>query len=203
MQRHVPLDVFDRVEHPIFVTDEEGRVEYCNRFAAALFGWDAATVRGRPCWEAARLRSADGKILCQRSCAVQSRALESSLEERLTVARLLPGKRNERLHLFTFPVSPPREGRLAVLHLLKPVAGAHVLPAPGSRPGDRPEAFARLTAREREVLDRLSSGMTTEQISEALFVSPATVRNHVRNILSKLGVHHRIEAILSWILCGQ
>ncbi|MGH8826538.1 MAG: LuxR C-terminal-related transcriptional regulator, partial [Jiangellaceae bacterium] len=52
-----------------------------------------------------------------------------------------------------------------------------------------------LTARELEVLDRLSQLLTTEEVASALFVSVNTVRTHVRNILRKLAVSRRNEAV--------
>ena len=52
-----------------------------------------------------------------------------------------------------------------------------------------------LTAREAEVLDLVAEEMTSGQIGEALGISENTVKNHVRNIFDKLGVHSRQEAI--------
>ena len=52
-----------------------------------------------------------------------------------------------------------------------------------------------LTARETEVLRRLADGLTTEQIGADLYVSVNTVRNHVNNIIRKLNVHSRLEAV--------
>ncbi|HVA69984.1 MAG TPA: response regulator transcription factor [Acidimicrobiales bacterium] len=52
-----------------------------------------------------------------------------------------------------------------------------------------------LTARELEVLQKLGRGNSTETIAEDLFISVNTVRNHVANILSKLGVHSKLEAV--------
>jgi DNA-binding NarL/FixJ family response regulator len=57
------------------------------------------------------------------------------------------------------------------------------------------ERLGRLSRRESEVLDHLASGATTEQIAGLLFLSQATVRTHVQNILTKLEVHSRLEAI--------
>jgi DNA-binding NarL/FixJ family response regulator len=53
-----------------------------------------------------------------------------------------------------------------------------------------------LSDREREVLRLVGDGQTNTQIAEALFLSPHTVRTHVRNCLSKLDVHTRAEAVL-------
>lgn len=57
-----------------------------------------------------------------------------------------------------------------------------------------PSRFA-LSARELEVLQRLATGASTEEISQELFLSVHTVRNHVSNILTKLGVHSKLEAV--------
>jgi len=60
--------------------------------------------------------------------------------------------------------------------------------APQGKAGD-------LTHREFEVLRLLAKGMSTEGISSLLFLSEHTVRNHVRNILAKLGAHSKLEAV--------
>jgi two-component system NarL family response regulator len=53
-----------------------------------------------------------------------------------------------------------------------------------------------LTGRELEVLHHVARGMTSKEIGEVLFISENTVKNHVRNILDKLGLHSRNEAVL-------
>ena len=60
------------------------------------------------------------------------------------------------------------------------------------------EAFrrmGRLTAREREVLGLLTEGDDKNAIARALVISPQTARTHIQNILSKLGLHSRLEAV--------
>ncbi len=52
-----------------------------------------------------------------------------------------------------------------------------------------------LTRREREVLALLAEGHTTQEVSEALSISVMTVQSHVKNVLAKLGVHSKVEAI--------
>ena len=53
-----------------------------------------------------------------------------------------------------------------------------------------------LTERERTVLDMLARGFETRQIVRRLGVSESTVRTHVQNILAKLGVHSRLQAVV-------
>jgi len=53
-----------------------------------------------------------------------------------------------------------------------------------------------LTGREIEVLGLVADGNTSRQIGDVLFISENTVKNHIRNILDKLGLHSRNEAVL-------
>ncbi len=53
-----------------------------------------------------------------------------------------------------------------------------------------------LTGRELEVLDLVAQGQTSREIGVLLFISENTVKNHIRNILDKLGLHSRNEAVL-------
>ena len=52
-----------------------------------------------------------------------------------------------------------------------------------------------LTGRELEVLSLVADGKTSKEIADKLFISENTVRNHVRNILDKLGMKSRFEAV--------
>jgi two-component system nitrate/nitrite response regulator NarL len=91
------------------------------------------------------------------------------------------------------------DGLDRLVHLLRrPTASAA-----GSTSNDRGPGRAattardvyRLTARESEVLDGLARGASTSALAGALHVSPATARTHVHNVLAKLGVHTRLEAV--------
>jgi DNA-binding NarL/FixJ family response regulator len=62
-------------------------------------------------------------------------------------------------------------------------------------PGMRP-TVSQLTPREWQVLDLLTTGASTTDIAVDLVLSPETVLTHVKNILKKLGVHSRGEAIV-------
>jgi DNA-binding CsgD family transcriptional regulator len=56
-----------------------------------------------------------------------------------------------------------------------------------------------LSSREREIADLLSRGFSEKEIAEKLFISPATVNNHTRNIREKFGLSKNSEIILLYI----
>jgi two-component system, NarL family, nitrate/nitrite response regulator NarL len=60
------------------------------------------------------------------------------------------------------------------------------------------EPEAHLTAREREIVGLIGEGLSNKEIARRLFISLPTVKNHVHNILEKLHVHRRYEAV-AWL----
>ncbi|WEV60350.1 response regulator transcription factor [Streptococcaceae bacterium ESL0729] len=59
-----------------------------------------------------------------------------------------------------------------------------------------PELYDDLTARELEVLRELSKGLSNQEIADSLFISLKTVKTHVSNILAKLEVDDRTQAVI-------
>lgn len=53
-----------------------------------------------------------------------------------------------------------------------------------------------LTTREKEVFELLVSGLTTKEIASSLKISEKTVRNHISNVMQKLGVKGRAGAVI-------
>jgi DNA-binding CsgD family transcriptional regulator len=113
---------------------------------------------------------------------------------RLTIARLLAD---------TTPDVAVAEAR-AALEAFRELGARHdideasaMLRRLGVRPRTvpAPRTSGRLTEREREVLRLLAEGLSNQQIADQLFLSKRTVEHHVGNILAKVGVATRAEAV--------
>ena len=83
--------------------------------------------------------------------------------------------------------------------LLAPSVTRRLIEAFARRPPETapsPSRLASLTARERDVLMLLARGRSNPEIAAALFVSEATVKTHVGNVLGKLGLRDRVQAVI-------
>lgn len=85
-----------------------------------------------------------------------------------------------------------------------PAVLSQVSPDPLSRRRDRP--LYQLTPREKEVLRRIVAGQSTRQMAREMSVTIDTLRGYVKNVLSKLGAHSRLQAAAVAAredLCGE
>jgi len=83
--------------------------------------------------------------------------------------------------------------------LLAPSVTRRLIEAFARRPPETapsPSRLASLTAREQDVLLLLARGRSNAEIAAGLFVSEATVKTHVGNLLAKLGLRDRVQAVI-------
>lgn len=205
-----PLDIVARSSDAAFATDERGRVILWNQAAERLLGHSAARVLGKPCHEIVCGRDVFGNRFCNEPCA-----LESIARRRETVRHFemeIQKESGDRMWAsFSIVVVPgTRPQQYTLVHLLQPVdrrseadelirrilAGSPAPALPSAVPGVRaPSQPISLTVREMEVLRLLADGTSTQAIADSLFISVTTTRNHIQNILRKLEVHSKLEAV--------
>lgn len=204
-----PLEVIARTGAAAFATDERGRITIWNHEAEVLLGHPAAAVLGRKCHEVIRGLDVFGNSFCNPSCAVSC-----MVEQHQTVRHFeldLPTESNATLTAsFSIVVIPgPRPRQYTLIHFFEPVdrqheASAlvrrilteqHAPPVTAPAAGEPASPAPALTAREMQILRLLAEGASTQHIADSLFISITTTRNHVQNILRKLDVHSKLEAV--------
>jgi len=199
------LERISRSGEAVFAIDGADRIILWNKACEKLVGKPAKAVLGKPCYDVMCGRDANGNLYCHRSCAVAYQARERKEDPvrrfELKVATGSGKPRKVSSSLFAVPSYHP--ALTTVVHVLRPATDAPAsVPAP--EVPDEPltpmtngegETVA-LTAREKEILRSLAQGMTTQAIAKKFFIASVTVRNHIQNILQKLGVHSKLEAVV-------
>ncbi len=200
-------EAFERSPDAVFVTDRRNRVVFSNRAAEALLGFSGGECVGLSCETVLKGRDVFDNRYCALNCPVMQIAArgESVRDFRLTIQARDGGEVAVELSVLQLVVDPPDHYYLA--HVLRHVETAPRLPAPPDVEAQPPRSslevvrestdvrVRRLTTREVEVLGMLAAGRTTPEISARLCISALTVRNHIQNILEKLEVHSKSEAI--------
>ena len=191
-----------------FAVDEEQRIIFWNRGAEDILEYTAADVIGRNCMEVIQGADEDGQAVCTLECPTFSRA---HLGERVCGRNIRSKTKSGELrwlsmsHLFVNPNS----GHPVLVHIFRNVTpeieAKKLLKEIVSQisnydPGQNGEQMGSsydtgLTEREMQVLELLARGGGTAAIAQDLSISNTTARNHIQNILAKLGVHTRLEAV--------
>ncbi len=164
----------ERVNVPSFVLDETGVVRWVNRAGRRLVG----DVRGRHFTSVA---APEEKLHSQERFAQNVLGVTAVRDAEM----VLLNAHHERVVVEMTSVPLRRGGRVIGVF-------GQVKEAPKRSPAP---PLPGLTPRQAEVLGLLELGRSTRQIAEDLHLSRETVRNHVRHILSALGVHSRLGAV--------
>ena len=198
-----------------FVVNDEQYIVYWNQSAQEILGHMSAEVIGQPCYELLAGCDDQGRLICHKHCRVAATALSGGTVTNfdVRVRTKAEGLRWVNLSTFTFSANGGGTG-LVLVHLFRDVtqkkqkeqfidqvlAAAQNLKieaaAPAASAVSLESRTTDLTDREREVLALLAQGLSTNDIARSLSITSSTVRNHIRNVLQKLQVHNRLEAVV-------
>jgi DNA-binding CsgD family transcriptional regulator len=190
------LTVLERGEPPAFATDDRHRIVFWNKGAERLLGRAAKEALGYRCHEVMGGRDAFGNRFCYENCPLMATIRRG---EPVSGCELtLPVNGNLRtLAVTTLEVPAALDGGFTLVHIVRPAREASH-PARSDRGAGNGSADAApppLTGREREILEWVAAGLQNKEVAQRLDISLATVRNHIHNMLEKLGVHSKLEAV--------
>jgi len=194
-----------------FVTDENLRIEYWNESAEELLDFHRGDVVNQFCYRILQGYNEERRLICKAHCQVAASVLEAEPVSNYDI-RVRTKQRDWRwINMSVFPYRVGENGdEKVIVHLFRDVDQKkddekffrHLVEAARRYHDIQPESEDKietsldlLTPREREVLALLAEGHGTRDIGQLLSISPNTVRNHVQNILRKLQVHTRLEAV--------
>jgi len=193
----------------VYVVDGAQRILFWNKGAERLLGFSEAEVRGRRCYAVLRGRLSSGEPLCQAGCEVRRRVQQETPVENfdlqvatrgegeawvnVSVIALSNRKKPLTLHLLR-DLSREKQRERALRQMLRVLRryGAAPRPAEAGKGAGRQR---RLTRRERQVVILLARGLSTRAIGRELGISVYTARNHIQNVLHRLGVHNKAQAV--------
>jgi PAS domain S-box-containing protein len=181
-----------------FAITGDGKIILWNRVAERVLGYPAREAIGRACCEILVGRDGDNNRLCYRGCHVMSLVKMGEPVQSFDMQTRTKSGRPVWLN-FSILTATNGHGGPVTIHLFRDVTATkellNLVQERLAEPAGVPTGNGDLTRRELEILRLVSTGADTKTAAEQLHVSPATVRNHVQNILGKLGVHSRLQAV--------
>ena len=196
------LERISRSGEAVFAIDGADRIILWNKACETLVG---NSGRSRGSYEVMSGRDANGNLYCHRGCAVAYQAREKK-EDPVHRFELKVGTGDGKAKVLSsslFAIPSYHPALTTVVHVLRPVTEATTTARSAEDSGEpltpitngEGETVA-LTTREKEILRSLAQGMPTPAISKRHGIAAVTVRNHIQNILQKLGVHSKLEAVV-------
>ena len=194
---------------PVWIVKSDGTIGYLNERAEALLGLAGADCVGLPCYRVIAGTDLSGRPCCRPDCPVFGLARDKREIEPVKMRIAGPDSRGRWVEVLHITVRPPEPAGPWLVHCALDADRAHrmenYLTKVASRtphPEIRHQTSKRLglTRRENEILQLLAEDQSSHAIARKLYISHATVRNHVQHILAKLGVHSIAEAVACHLL---
>lgn len=202
----VTLEHIAKTGDAVFAIDGEDRIILWNAACEKLLGFHAESVLGRRCWEVLEGRDVHGNCYCYDHCPVvhQLREVENEPIRSFAMSMRCESGNTRLVSVSAFGLEASNSRLRVIVHVLKENDGEptrierrlqQLSRSTRAKVGPERPKVDSLTVREQEVLFCLANGLSTNSIAEKLGITKVTVRNHIRTILQKLGVHTRFAAV--------
>ena len=199
----------------VFAVDRHHRIILWNQAAEFLLGYTAQEVLGRLCEDVIRGCNCNGQLTCVKKCSHFEEARKLRWQPHQKVCTRSKDGTDVWIDMSTLSILSKQRNLSTLVHIFRNagavdadkdnaqlpqlVSSRTFRPWPGRSKDEEDDGNRKplhLTMQELSVLRHLANGKSTKAISEILFISPTTVKNHVQHILRKMQVHSRLEAIM-------
>jgi PAS domain S-box-containing protein len=215
------LDTLCNTGDGVFIVDAQKHIIGWNRGAEKILGYSEVEVLNRDCFQMISGKIAPDKAHCSPNCRIHTSVLNGSLQKNFDL--LTQASNGTSLWLNMTVISPvgldepfvahivrdvTREKRtaLALEQFLTDLGPSSLTPHDIStekpissysivRHSTPDKTAIALSGREIEVLTLLAEGLSTKSLAQKLNISHFTARNHIQNILVKLDLHSKAQAV--------
>jgi PAS domain S-box-containing protein len=206
----------------VFIVDANMRILRWNKAAEKLLGHTEIDVMNRECHQVISGKSQTDKALCSQNCKIHGSVLKGAPQKNFDM--LVQGKNGDPYWINVSILSPPEGEEPFVAHIVRDITqekirglaleqfladlntntltstenpnikaafknGNRALSQTSNKPA------SVLSDREIEVLTLLAEGLNTKSLAQKLNISHFTARNHIQNILVKLDLHSKAQAV--------
>jgi PAS domain S-box-containing protein len=222
MREREDLDTLCNTGDGVYVVDVNKRIVRWNKGAERILKYTEIDVLNQDCYRLISGRISPDKPFCSQNCRIHAGVLRGALQKNFDL--LTQTNDGEPLWLNVSIVSPANAEEPFVAHIFRDITrekkaelaidqflsdlGSHGL-APKAASAEKPavkhlaparhpapdRASVALSGREIEVLTLLAEGLSTEGLAQKLNISHFTARNHIQNILVKLDLHSKAQAV--------
>lgn len=192
-----------RTGDAVYVVGPDYSIVHWDQNMESLSGVISEEALGKPCYETVLGEGEGGQPFCAHGCSVMhlARAHQpvSSYEMRIRT------RSGQKKWVSASNLTIETEEGPYLVHLLRDSQGTHdtlemargllQLSSKDDAPAPRRRDVPALTPRQLEVLKLLSEGKNAKEIGGELYLSQATVRNHIRALFQALGAHSQLDAL--------
>lgn len=193
-------DIFEHTTDAVFGTDKHMRIRYWNSYCEKLFDIERDQALGKTCHELICGRDLLGNSFCSTECKIAKHHDKCSPNRNWDLVIKNSDGEQTLVNVGSYYNDACDEDNtcIRVLHCMRPINSHQLIRRLlfiSGTPTHENSNLSRLSKREYEILQLVSTGAKAKNIAERLTISQTTVRNHIKNIYSKLGVHSQAEAI--------
>lgn len=211
MRERLLFEVLEQTGDAAFVVAPDGRIQFWNAAAEALFGYSSAEALERNCCQILRGNNALGTLVCHQDCEIRRCGARGECVPSFDLEVTLPSGTRRWVNLSNAFYRDRRTGELWLIHLARDISAekqraqmverllgmlhqleAQASPAAPESGLDRTEP---LSDRQRQILRQLAGGKKATSVAHDLGISPQTLRNHLHHINRKLHTHDRLAAV--------